>query len=149
MFLGEYRHSLDNKDRLTVPARYRELLDDGAYILRGFDRNLMVLTTKAFDAISRRLDQMSMTDPLTRALRRLIIGTASRLEIDKAGRILIPDHLCKKANLSCDHDTILVGLGSYFEIWSADEWALQQQSFDDGEANTERFKVLDLSTGGG
>jgi MraZ protein len=63
MFLGEYRHSIDNKDRLTVPARYRDLLDDGAYILRGFDRNLMVLTTKAFESISHRLDQMSLTDP--------------------------------------------------------------------------------------
>jgi MraZ protein len=146
MFLGEYHHSLDNKDRLTVPARYRELLDDGAYILRGFDQNLMVLTTKAFEAISRRLDQMSMTDPLARALRRLIIGSATHLEVDKVGRILIPDFLCQKAGLSSDQETILVGQGSYFEIWSAEEWAHQQQALDQAEANTERFKVLDLST---
>lgn len=146
MFLGEYHHSLDNKDRLTVPARYRELLDDGAYILRGFDRNLMVLTTKAFEAISHRLDQLSMTDPLARALRRLIIGSATHLEVDKAGRILIPDFLCQKAGLSSDQEAILVGQGSYFEIWSSDEWALQQQALDQAEANAERFKVLDLST---
>jgi MraZ protein len=146
MFLGEYHHSIDNKDRLTVPARYRELLDDGAYILRGFDRNLMVLTTKAFEAISHRLDQLSMTDPLARALRRLIIGSATHLEVDKAGRILIPDFLCQKAGLSSDQEAILVGQGSYFEIWSADEWALQQQALDQAEANAERFKVLDLST---
>jgi len=146
MFLGEYRHSLDNKDRLTVPVRYRELIVDGAYILRGFDRNLMVLNSKAFDAISRRLDQMSITDPLARALRRLIIGSATYLEIDKAGRILIPDFLCQKAGLSSDQDAILVGQGSYFEIWSSGEWALQQQALDQAEANTERFKVLDLST---
>ena len=146
MFLGEYRHSIDNKDRLTVPARYRELLDDGAYILRGFDRNLMVLTKKAFEAISHRLDQMSMTDPLARSLRRLIIGSATHIEVDKAGRILIPDFLCQKAGLSSDQETILVGQGSYFEIWSSGEWALQQQALDQAEANTERFKVLDLST---
>jgi MraZ protein len=146
MFLGEYHHSLDNKDRLTVPARYRELLDDGAYILRGFDRNLMVLTTKAFEAISHRLDQLSMTDPLARALRRLIIGSATHLEVDKVGRILIPVFLCQKAGLSCDQEAILVGQGSYFEIWSSDEWALQQQALDQAEANSERFKVLDLST---
>ena len=78
MFLGEYRHSLDIKDRLTVPARFRELMVDGAYILRGFDRNLMVLTPKAFDAISHRLDQMSLTDPLARALRRLIIELSNQ-----------------------------------------------------------------------
>ena len=146
MFLGEYHHSIDNKDRLTVPVRFREIMADGAYILRGFDRNLMVLTPKAFDAISHRLDQMSLTDPLARALRRLIIGSASRLEVDKAGRILIPDFLCQKAGLSCDKETILVGQGSYFEIWSSDEWALLQEAMDQAEANTERFKVLDLST---
>jgi MraZ protein len=149
MFLGEYRHSIDNKDRLTVPVRYRELLDDGAYILRGFDRNLMVLTTKTFEAISHRIDQMSLTDPLARSLRRLIIGSASRLEIDKAGRILIPDFLCQKAGIACDHEAVLVGQGNYFEIWSSEEWALQQKTLDEAEANTERFKVLDLSTSSG
>jgi MraZ protein len=149
MFLGEYRHSIDNKDRLTVPVRYRELMDEGAYILRGFDRNLMVLTTKAFEAISHRLDQMSLTDPLARDLRRLTFGSASRLEIDKVGRILIPDFLCQKVGLTCDHDAVLVGQGSYFEVWSTDEWALQQKALDEAEANTERFKVLDLSTSSG
>jgi MraZ protein len=146
MFLGEYRHCIDNKDRLTVPVRFRELMADGAYILRGFDRNLMVLPPKAFESISHRLDQMSLTDPLARSLRRLIIGSANHLEVDKVGRILIPDFLCQKAGLSCDKETILVGQGSYFEIWSSDEWALLQQAMDQAEANTERFKVLDLST---
>jgi MraZ protein len=149
MFLGEYRHSIDNKDRLTVPVRYRELMDEGAYILRGFDRNLMVLTTKAFEAISRRIDQMSLTDPLARSLRRLIIGSASRVEIDKAGRILIPDFLCQKAGITYDQEAVLVGQGNYFEIWSSNEWALQQKTLDEDEANTERFKVLDLSTSSG
>src|SRR4030065_934164 len=90
MFVGEYRHSIDNKVRLTLPVRCRELMDEGAYILRGFDRNLMVLTKKAFEAISHRLDQMSGTDPLARDLRMLILGSASRLDVAKAGRILIP-----------------------------------------------------------
>ncbi len=149
MFLGEYRHSLDNKDRLTVPVRYRELLDDGAYIVRGLDRNLMVMTVKGFTAISQYLNQMSMTDPLARALRRLIFGSASRLEVDKAGRILIPEFLIKVVGLSSDKEAVLVGQGTYFEIWSTDEWSLQQQALDQPEANTERFKVLDLSTGSG
>jgi MraZ protein len=146
MFLGEFRHSIDNKDRLTVPARFRELMDEGAFILRGFDRNLMVYTTKAFEAISSRLNHLSITDPLTRDLRRLTFGSATRLEIDKAGRILIPDFLCQKAGLSCDHEAVLVGQGSYFEIWSTEEWAQRQHALDEAEANSERFKVLDLST---
>ncbi len=149
MFLGEYHHSLDNKDRLIIPARYRELLVDGAFLVRGFDSNLMVMSTKAFEAISQRLSHMSMTDPLTRALHRLIFGSATRLELDRAGRILIPDYLCKKIGLSPDREAILVGQGDYFEIWSAEEWARQQQALDQAEANTERFKVLDLSTSSG
>jgi DNA-binding transcriptional regulator/RsmH inhibitor MraZ len=76
----------------------------------------------------------------------LIVGSANHLEVDKVGRILIPDFLCQKAGLSCDQETILVGQGSYFEIWSSEEWALLQQAMDQAEANTERFKVLDLST---
>ena len=147
MFLSEYRHNLDSKNRLTVPVRYRELLDEGAYIVRGFDRNLMVLTEDAFATISKRLSQMSITDPLARSLRRLILGSASRLEVDKAGRVLIPEFLCTKVGLSSDKEAVLVGQGNYFEIWSPEEWEVQQKALDDSEANTERFKVLDLSTG--
>ncbi len=149
MFLGEYRHSLDKKDRLTVPARYRELIDEGAIIVRGFDRNLMVMTPKAFENISRHLEVMSITDPLTRSLRRLIIGSATRLEFDKVGRILIPEFLRDLAGLACDHEAILVGQGSYFEIWSTDGWAQQQKMLNEPEANSERFKVLNLSTSPG
>ena len=149
MFLGEFRHNIDSKDRLTVPARFRELMSEGAFIVRGFDRNLMVLTPKAFESISQSIGQMSITDPLTRKLRRLIIGTASRLEIDKAGRILIPEFLSQSAGLSSNKEAILVGQGNYFEIWSPEEWNLQQQALADTEANSERFKVLDLSTNTG
>jgi MraZ protein len=89
---------------------------------------------------------MSLTDPLARSLRRLIIGSASRVEIDKVGRVLIPDFLCQKAGITCEQEAVLVAQGNYFEIWSSDEWALQQQALDEAEANSERFKVLDLST---
>ena len=90
---------------------------------------------------------MNMADPLARTLRRKIIGSASRVEIDKAGRILIPEFLCEKAGILSEHEVVLVGQGVYFEIWSSEEWALQQQILDEAETNNERFKVLDLSTG--
>ena len=146
MFLGEYRHTIDNKDRLTVPVRYRELIVDGAYILRGLDRNLMVLTSKTFEAVSHRIEQMSITDPVARELRRVIFGSATHLEIDKVGRILIPEFLCQKAGLTSGQEAVLVGQGSYFEIWSAEEWSTQLKALDQAESDTQRFKVLDLST---
>ncbi len=149
MFLGEYRHSIDNKYRLTVPVRFRELLSEGAFITRGFDRNLMVLTPKAFENLVGTILQKSITDPLNRALRRLIIGSSSQVDIDKVGRILIPLFLCQITGITSDQEVVLIGQGNYFEIWSAGEWAVQQKSLDEAEANTERFKVLDLSTSSG
>jgi MraZ protein len=149
MFLGEYRHSIDNKYRLTVPVRFRELLSDGAFITRGFDRNLMVMTPSAFEELVENILHKSITDPLNRALRRLIIGSSSQLEIDKVGRILIPNFLCQITGITSDQEIVLIGQGNYFEIWSSDEWSIQQKSLDEAEANTERFKVLDLSTSSG
>jgi MraZ protein len=149
MFLGEYRHSLDNKYRLIVPVRFRELLSEGAFITRGFDRNLMVLTPKAFEALVENILKKSITDPLNRDLRRLIIGSSGQVEIDKVGRILIPNFLCQLTGLTNDQEVVMIGQGNYFEIWSSDEWSIQQKALDKAEANTERFKVLDLSTSSG
>jgi MraZ protein len=149
MFLGEYRHSIDNKYRLTVPVRFREILSEGAFITRGFDRNLMVMTPKAFEELVENILNKSITDPLNRALRRLIIGSSSQLEPDKVGRILIPNFLCQKSGITSDQEVVLIGQGNYFEIWSSQEWSIQQKSLDEAEANSERFKVLDISTSSG
>lgn len=145
MFLGQYQHSLDNKGRLTIPVRYRELLEDGAYITQGFDRNLMVLTSATFEAISRRVNQMSVTDPAARSLRRLIYSSGERLEVDRAGRILIPQFLRDSAGL--EGDAILVGAGDYFEIWSPATWTEQSTQLQDPDANAQRYIAFDISSG--
>jgi MraZ protein len=143
MFLGQYEHTIDEKGRLTVPSRFRELLQDGAYITQGFDQNLMVLTAATFDHISSRVNRMSMTDPTARQLKRLIFSHADRLEVDRAGRILIPQFL--RASAQLDGAAIMVGVGDYFEIWSPERWQEQNTLLQDGEANAQRFAALDLS----
>ena len=145
MFLGQYRHNLDNKGRLTVPARYREMLEDGAYITQGFDRNLMVWKTSAFEIISQRVNQMSITDPASRLLRRLIFSSGERVEVDRAGRILIPQFLRHSANL--DSEAVVVGVGDYFEVWSPSLWDEQAAQLQDIDANAQRFIAFDLSSG--
>ena len=109
MFLGQYRHNFDTKGRLTIPARFRELLTDGAYITRGLEQNLMVLTAPEFEAITRRMNQTSITDPTARDLKRLLFSTADRVEPDGNGRILIPQYLRELAGL--DGEAFLVGVG--------------------------------------
>jgi MraZ protein len=143
MFLGQHQHIIDEKGRMTIPVRYRELLEEGAYITQGFDQNLMVLTTTSFDRISKRVNQMSMTDPTARSLKRLIFSHAEKVEFDRAGRILIPLFLRQAGHL--ENAAEVVGVGDYFEVWSPDLWEKQDDQFQDSEANAIRYAALDLS----
>ena len=145
MFMGEVRHSLDSKGRLTIPARYRDLLEGGAYITQGFERNLMVWPDSAFEHISQSLGTKSITDPDTRLLQRLIFSRGERLDVDGAGRILIPQFLRQFALL--DSEAIVVGVGNYFEIWSPELWGPQLTQIQDTETNAIRFKAFDISFG--
>lgn len=142
MFLGRYEHSIDEKGRLTIPARYRELLENGAYVTQGFDHNLIVHPVTSFEAMFNKVNQLSFTDPVARELKRYIFSTAERCEIDKAGRILLPQFLRDMANL--DGSVIIVGAGAYFEIWSQSNWALQDEALQDTDAATQRFAALTL-----
>ncbi len=144
MFLGQYRHSLDEKGRLTIPARFRELLVDGAFITQGFDRCLMVMTTEYFRQVYERINAMNLADPTARLLRRLILSNAYPVETDKVGRILVPQRLREAVGL--DSEAVIAGQGEYFEIWSPPSWDEQMAQIQDTEANNRRFATLDLSS---
>ncbi|RME87055.1 MAG: division/cell wall cluster transcriptional repressor MraZ [Anaerolineae bacterium] len=144
MFLGQYRHSLDEKGRLTIPARFRELLVDGAFITQGFDRCLMVMTTEYFRQVYERINAMNLADPTARLLRRLILSNAYPVETDKVGRILVPQRLREVVGL--DSEAVIAGQGEYFEIWSPPSWDEQMAQIQDTEANNRRFATLDLSS---
>lgn len=144
MFFGQFRHNLDDKGRLTVPAVFRDSVGQGAFISQGFDRNLMVMTADYFQQVYARINAMSITDPSARLLRRLLLANAYQVEIDKAGRILLPQHL--RQFLGLEAEAVVVGQGEYFEIWSPGGWQEQIQAIEDTEANAGRFAALDLST---
>lgn len=142
MFLGRYEHTIDEKGRITIPVRFRELLAYGAYVTQGFDHNLMVLPSPSFEKMYAHFDQMSMTDPTARQLRRYLFSNAAQVEFDRAGRMLLPQFLRDLAGL--ESAAILVGVGEYFEIWSPQLWAQQNELLQDTEANTQRFAALSL-----
>jgi MraZ protein len=142
MFLGRYEHTIDEKGRLIIPVRYRDLLENGAYLTQGFDRNLMVLDAPSFEKIYEHVNQMSMTDPVVRQLRRFIFSSAERVEIDRAGRMLLPQFLREVAML--ESTAMIVGVGDYFEIWSSQHWNQQNDILQDADANMQRFAALDL-----
>jgi len=143
-FLGTYQHSLDEKGRLTIPARFRELLTEGAVIFQGLDRCLMVSTAAHFEEVYQRLDAQNLALPEARLLRRQILGTAYPVETDKLGRILVPQSL--RAFIDLKSEAFVVGQGEYFEIWTPELWNEQVTQIQDTEANTKRLATLDLSS---
>jgi len=143
MFLGQYRFSVDKKGRVVIPRKFRGLLGDGAYVTQGFERNLRVLTVPAFKAIFDRLSRMNIADPTTRQLRRLIFSNANYVQLDSAGRILIPQFLRDVAGLSSE--AVIVGVGDSLEIWSPESWEEQLALLQDADANGQRYSSLDLS----
>jgi MraZ protein len=143
MFLGRYHHNLDEKGRLTIPAKFRDALAEGAFLTQGFDRNLRLLTEADFEAMAAQINHLSMTDPAIRQLRRLIFATASEVQLDRIGRTLVPQFLREFAGL--DNEAIIVGVGEAIEIWSPEVWAEQESLLLDAEANAQKFAELDLS----
>jgi MraZ protein len=143
MFLGQYHHNLDEKGRLTIPARFRDALAEGAFLTQGFDRNLRLLTQSDFEIMAEKVNHLSMTNPDIRQLRRLIFANASEVQLDRIGRTLIPQFLRDFAGLQ--GEAVIVGVGEAIEIWSPEAWAEQEGMIQDAEANAQRFAELDLS----
>jgi len=144
MFLGHFQHNLDDKGRLMIPARYRELLAAGAFITQGFDKCLMVMTDVYFGQVYDRINSMNLADPTARLLRRLILSNAYPVEVDKVGRVLVPQNLRQFLGIENGELTV-AGQGDYFEVWTPAEWKTQMDKLQDVEANEQRFSTLDLS----
>jgi MraZ protein len=144
MFLGQFQHNLDDKGRLMVPARYRDLLATGAFITQGFDKCLMVMTDAYFKQVYEELNNMNLADPTARMVRRLILSNAYSVEVDKVGRILVPQNLREFLGITSGELTV-AGQGEYFEVWTPAEWKVQMDNLQDVEANAQRFSTLNLS----
>lgn len=144
MFLGRYEHTIDEKGRITIPAKFREGLGDCVYITQGFDGNLQAFPAALYEAMSRQVRSANYLDSNSRVLRRILFANAEMAKFDSAGRILLPVFLRKLADLA--EVAVLVGSGEYFEIWSPENWQTQQNSLNDVKANEQRFSALDFNT---
>jgi MraZ protein len=128
-FRGIYEHSLDSKDRLTVPSRFRAALSDGVVLSKGFDPCVWVQTTAEFEQLSDRfLAPHSPFGRDARLLRRRFHGGSFDETLDSAGRIRLPKSLIEHAGL--DGPCVVTGAGEYLEIWNAEAWAKQEEELD-------------------
>ena len=138
MFRGVTQLSLDAKGRLAIPARYRGGLMsccEGRLIVTvDPSKCLLVYPQPAWEPIEEKLNSLSSFDPRTRRLQRLLVGNASDVDMDGAGRILVSAPLRQFAGLT--KEVVLVGQGKKFEIWNEEQWNLQIEdalAFKDGD----------------
>jgi MraZ protein len=131
MFLGEYTHSIDDKGRLTVPAKFRGELAKGLVVTRGFDTNLMVFTMEGWAELAQKIALRPLSDPSTRTFRRRVFSGATDLTPDRQGRILLPANLREFANLNSE--AVIIGMYSYLEIWAKDAWQPVRDDIESSE----------------
>jgi transcriptional regulator MraZ len=143
MFLGEYDHNMDDKGRLAVPARFREDLGDGVVITRGFDRCLMGFPRAMWEQLAGQVSALSLGQGDARNLRRLLFSSAADIQLDRQGRVLIPQNLRDYAGLN--EQVIVAGLNTHFEIWSRERWREVLDGLDvNGSAIAEQLAALGI-----
>ena len=120
LFLGEFEHSIDDKSRLAVPARFRAALEEGLVITRGLDRCLVIWDTDSWRAQAERVRTLNPWQADARRMQRHFFSGAVPAQPDKLGRVVIPQFLRAYAQL--DNDVVVVGLADRIEVWSQAEW---------------------------
>lgn len=141
MFLGEYTHTIDDKGRVTIPARFRAELAAGMVVTRGFDQNLMVYPIEEWLEMAERVAARPVSDESVRAFRRRIFAGATDLEPDRQGRIVLPQYLREFAGI--DGDVVVAGNYDYVELWNAEAWRAVRLAVEDND-DVSRWQALGI-----
>lgn len=120
MFIGEYTISMDAKGRIAVPAKFRSLLNTQAVVTRGLDQSLFLYPRKEWEVIAGKLAALPLSKANSRAFSRLMLAGAFDVELDRQGRMMIPDYLRKFGNLT--KRVVIAGLYNRIEIWDEQAW---------------------------
>src|SRR5687768_3377334 len=124
MLLGEYEHTLDDKNRLTLPAKFRQALADGVVVTRGMDKCLFVFTREAWEQfVAARLEGLNPFSKEARQMSRFMFAGAAETELDRQGRIMLPLALIQHAGL--DREVVVAGVRDHVEIWDRAAWREQ------------------------
>jgi MraZ protein len=145
-FRGQQEHSLDSKDRITIPARFRAALADGVVLSAGLDPCVDVYPLAGFAALEENyLSELSPMTRRSRMLRRRFYSGSEEAELDSAGRLRLARSLIEHATLA--GGCTIVGAGDHLEIWSEDAWGSERDEFE--AKASELAEGLDSSDGGG
>jgi len=130
MFIGEYRHTIDTKKRLALPAKFRKELGKTVVITRGLDSCLIVYPLKEWRVMSDKLGKLPLSQTEARGFARVMLSGAMAVGVDGLGRILIPEYLKGYAGLK--KNVIICGLYNRLEIWDAQKWNIYEKKMEKG-----------------
>lgn len=142
MFTGEYRHTVDGKGRIAVPARFRGQLDGGAFLARWLDTCLAIFPRQAWEELAAKVGSLPVTDANARTFQRYVFAGAYEAELDRQGRVLVPQSLREFAGL--EGEAVVVGSRDHAEIWAPSRWADYQRGLEDPDAFAQAIAGLGI-----
>ncbi len=143
MFIGEYKHSLDDKGRIAIPKKFRKSLTKGAVVTRGLDTSLFLFPKEEWDKLAEKLASLPLGQSNSRAFARLMLAGAMDVSMDKQGRVVLPEYLRTYATLN--KKTIVAGLYNRIEIWDETKWrAYNKKLENDAESVAEKLGELGI-----
>jgi transcriptional regulator MraZ len=128
MLLGEHEHSLDEKNRLTLPAKLRAAFDDGVVVTRGLDGCLFAYPRAAWEQMAGRIQRLDPLSQEARVMQRHFFSGAAQGELDRQGRMLLPQALIEHAGLT--REITVAGVHDHLEIWDRAKWRRQMHEVE-------------------
>ena len=143
MFIGEYHHVSDEKGRLAVPVKFRKDLAKGAVVTKGLDACLFLYPAKEWAALAEKLAKLPLNQANARAFARSMLAGAMAVNLDRQGRILVPEYLRKFAGIT--KSVVVAGVYNRLELWNEERWSSYKQAADkDSNEIAERLGGLGL-----
>lgn len=142
MFTGEYRHSVDDKGRIAVPARFRAQLDDGAFVSRWIDTCLAIFPRREWDELAAKVRTLPLADAGARTFSRFLFAGAYEVDLDRQGRIVVPAGLRDWAGLV--NEAVVVGSQDHLEIWSPGRWESYRADMESPDALLQHLAGLGI-----
>lgn len=142
MFIGEYQHAIDTKNRMIIPSKFRDELGSNFILTKGLDGCLYAFTINEWKFLEEKLKSLPLTSKDARAFVRFFFSGANEIEIDKQGRALIPQTLLEYAQIK--KDIVSIGVSTRIEVWSKEKWEEYNNSDIDFDDIAEKMSQLGI-----
>jgi MraZ protein len=142
MFIGEYQHAVDNKNRMIIPSKFRDSLGESFVLTKGLDGCLYAYTMEEWKILEEKLKKLPLTNKDARAFVRFFFSGANEVDIDKQGRALIPQNLLEYAAI--EKEIVSIGVSTRIEIWGKEKWEEYNSQNIDYDSIAEKMSELGI-----